>query len=175
MILRTQWAQTGPLFLSWYSLQYLVHVVWLDIRRFQDYHPRGDLRQGVRRNPSVYVNNLPYSKNLFLQIAEGVRECHDRNVYHRDLKLDNILLADLGSRAVIADFGLGTRHSYSTEFGEGSAPYMSPGEFRHSLLERSNCRTALQQRFGGNSIALSHMPHRQMTCGLLGSSSSSSW
>lgn len=49
-------------------------------------------------------------------------------MYHRDLKPENILLADLGGRAILADFGLSTRRAQSVDFATGSPAYMSPGE-----------------------------------------------
>lgn len=45
------------------------------------------------------------SKWIFRQIMEGVAYCHSEGVFHRDLKLSNILLTHTG-QVKIADFGL---------------------------------------------------------------------
>lgn len=60
------------------------------------------------------------------------------NVFHRDLKPDNILLADGGTRVVLADFGLSTQRESTVDFGNGSEIYMSPGEHSDSdsILQR---------------------------------------
>lgn len=41
---------------------------------------------------------------VFRQILEGVKCLHDKNIIHRDLKLENILIKD--GKAKISDFGL---------------------------------------------------------------------
>ena len=56
-----------------------------------------------------------------------MQQCHDLNVFHRDLKPDNILLVDGGTRVVISDFGLSTRQEQTVDFSCGSKVYMSPG------------------------------------------------
>jgi serine/threonine protein kinase len=41
-----------------------------------------------------------------MQVALGVHDAHARNVFHRDLKPDNVLITPLSRHARIADFGL---------------------------------------------------------------------
>ncbi|TKY63620.1 CBL-interacting serine/threonine-protein kinase 14 [Spatholobus suberectus] len=46
------------------------------------------------------------SRRYFRQLVSAVRHCHSRGVYHRDLKLDN-LLVDESMDLKVSDFGLG--------------------------------------------------------------------
>ncbi len=74
---------------------------------------------------------------LFLQVCEGIEHAHQKGVLHRDLKPNNILVANQDGRAVvkIIDFGvakaIGPRLSaetMETEMGAllGTPEYMSP-------------------------------------------------
>ncbi len=53
-----------------------------------------------------------------MQVARGVHDAHSRNVFHRDLKPDNVLITPISRHARIADFGLAV--SAATE-GAGAA------------------------------------------------------
>ncbi len=43
-------------------------------------------------------------KTIFMQICEGLNYCHQKNIVHRDIKLENILL-DEKNNVKIIDFG----------------------------------------------------------------------
>jgi len=45
------------------------------------------------------------AKCLFVQVIEGLGYIHSKNIIHRDIKLDNILLDGKGN-VKIADFGV---------------------------------------------------------------------
>jgi serine/threonine protein kinase len=59
---------------------------------------------------------------------EAIKYMHDRNIAHRDIKMENILLNDDGSVVKLIDFG------FSIQLGEGrkvntfcgTPSYMSP-------------------------------------------------
>jgi serine/threonine protein kinase len=46
----------------------------------------------------------PETIRIFLEIAEAVHKCHEKNLTHRDLKLENILLTD-DLKVKLIDFG----------------------------------------------------------------------
>ncbi|KAI9276170.1 kinase-like domain-containing protein [Sporodiniella umbellata] len=73
-------------------------------------------------------------KTWFAQILDAVAHMHAQGVYHRDLKLENILLQQEDEDeeqlcCKVADFGLATRERYSMEFGCGSTSYLAPEHF----------------------------------------------
>lgn len=75
-------------------------------------------------------------KEFFTQILSAVEHMHKQGVYHRDIKLENVLLQQIeGDNEIdqlvckVADFGLATRERYSMEFGCGSTSYLAPEHF----------------------------------------------
>ncbi|CAO3663741.1 unnamed protein product [Rhizopus stolonifer] len=94
---------------------------------------QGDLFDFVIKDQDVnYVRQEDQVKTWFSQILDAVAYMHSQGVYHRDLKLENILLQqededDLCCK--VADFGLATRERYSMEFGCGSTSYLAPEHF----------------------------------------------
>ncbi|KAI8138728.1 kinase-like domain-containing protein [Fennellomyces sp. T-0311] len=69
----------------------------------------------------------------FTQILDAVEHMHQNNVYHRDIKLENVLLKtasdDESLECKVADFGLATRERFNMEFGCGSTTYLAPEHF----------------------------------------------
>ncbi|KAI9315080.1 kinase-like domain-containing protein, partial [Dichotomocladium elegans] len=89
-----------------------------------EYAPEGDLFSAITQKQGI-VGNDRAIRSIFLQILDAVQHCHDHGVAHRDLKPENILM--FPHRSVkIADFGLATGQSVSSEFGCGSSFYFSP-------------------------------------------------
>ncbi|KAI7902665.1 kinase-like domain-containing protein, partial [Cokeromyces recurvatus] len=106
---------------------------------------QGDLFDFVIRDQDINpVREQTLVKKLFSQILEGVENMHANGVYHRDLKLENILLKceddenedDITCK--VADFGLATRERYSMEFGCGSTSYLAPEHFNDSIVNNNN-------------------------------------
>lgn len=58
----------------------------------------GDLLTYVRKRRRLKEN---IAKRLMKQILEGLYYCHSKNIIHRDIKLDNILLNNEGKIKVI--------------------------------------------------------------------------
>lgn len=71
-----------------------------------EYDPaRGEVVLGASASscPPVDVDEIA---RWVMQIARGVHDAHLRNVFHRDLKPQNVLVTPISRRARIADFGL---------------------------------------------------------------------
>lgn len=66
-----------------------------------------------------YLGDDCMAKRAFLQILDAVYFCHSIGIFHRDLKPENILVTD-GGTVKVADFGLATSHSITSDFGYGS-------------------------------------------------------
>lgn len=92
-----------------------------------EYHRRGTLT-GYRQG---YVGNLFAALESLRPIVEGLATLHERNVVHRDIKPDNIFVAD-DEHLVLGDFGLvalrldeGSRITGTYE-NVGTRQYMPP-------------------------------------------------
>uniref|UniRef100_A0A5B7BX86 non-specific serine/threonine protein kinase n=1 Tax=Davidia involucrata TaxID=16924 RepID=A0A5B7BX86_DAVIN len=69
-------------------------------------------------------------RKLFQQLIDGVSYCHDKGVYHRDLKLENVLV-DAKGNIKITDFGLSALPQHFRDDGLlhttcGSPNYVAP-------------------------------------------------
>jgi serine/threonine protein kinase len=62
----------------------------------------GDLLHYVRKRKKL---DEDIAKILFKQLIEGIQYIHRKNVVHRDIKLENILIDNLG-KIKICDFGI---------------------------------------------------------------------
>ena len=79
-----------------------------------EYASGKDLRSYLKKKKNLSEEEA-YS--IFMQICKATEYFHWRNIIHRDLKLENILMADRSSdRILIVDFGImGNNHT-----GKGS-------------------------------------------------------
>ncbi|CAI0467669.1 unnamed protein product [Linum tenue] len=71
-------------------------------------------------------------RKLFHQLIDGVSYCHNHGVFHRDLKLENVLL-DAKGRIKISDFGLSAlpKHFRLLHTICGSPNYVAPEVLRN--------------------------------------------
>ena len=84
----------------------------------------GDLLTFIRKRNKL---NEPISKVIFKQIIEGLRYIHKKNIIHRDIKLDNILI-DTTNTVKICDFGVSRRIQRGEKIYErcGTPAYIAP-------------------------------------------------
>ncbi|CAH1159858.1 unnamed protein product [Phaedon cochleariae] len=70
------------------------------------------------------------SRTKFWQILSAVEYCHNRNIVHRDLKAENLLL-DSNNNIKIADFGFSNYYTVGGQLSTwcGSPPYAAPEVF----------------------------------------------
>ena len=63
----------------------------------------GDLLSFVKKRTKL---NEKISRYIFKQILEAIKYIHSKNIVHRDIKLDNVLI-DLNNNIKLCDFGVG--------------------------------------------------------------------
>lgn len=106
----------------------------------------GDLWTAVTER-HVFWQNDELVRRAFIQLVDAIEYCHELGVYHRcvrffpylnhlcaygrysfrDIKLENVLCSQDGSKVLLADFGLATTDPVSFQFGVGTQYYISPG------------------------------------------------
>jgi serine/threonine protein kinase len=92
-----------------------------------EYHSRGTLADTQSR----YKGDVPLALNAFRTIVEAVAELHKKGYVHRDIKSNNIFIAD-NDTLVLGDFGIAffedDQHTRLTEQYErvGSRDWMAP-------------------------------------------------
>ena len=98
----------------------------------------GDLTELKMKQPEKRFTEV-VSKPMLHQIAQSIREMHNRRIVHRDIKLENIMLTEASPNATCktADFGSARKVNENSEFEPeqnetlnqsvaGSGFYMSP-------------------------------------------------
>jgi eukaryotic-like serine/threonine-protein kinase len=83
---------------------------------------------------------------LFMQVCQAVQHAHQKGIIHRDIKPNNVLVAEYDHQAVpkVIDFGVAkataqklTERTMFTEFGQvlGTMEYMSPEQAKFNQLD----------------------------------------
>ncbi len=102
-----------------------------------DYAPNVTLRDRHPRGTHIPLDTVViYVK----QIASALQYAHDRNLIHRDVKPENMLLGP-HHEVLLSDFGLVVVESASsrnTQFGAGTPIYMAPEQFKGKSLAASD-------------------------------------
>ncbi|XP_042044968.1 SNF1-related protein kinase catalytic subunit alpha KIN10-like [Salvia splendens] len=95
-----------------------------DIYMIMEYMVQGELFDHISRKGRLPEDE---ARQYFQQIIAGVEHCHSKNVVHRDLKLENLLLDGQGN-VKIADFGLSNimRDGNLLRTTCGSTNYIAP-------------------------------------------------
>ena len=94
-----------------------------------DYCDGLDLHRSVHYS-RAFAGDTDAIKHVFLQIVDAVQHCHQNTVYHRDLKLENVLYDPRTGQAFLTDFGVSTDDGWSTEYRAGTVRIISPGGFK---------------------------------------------
>eukprot|EP00930_Biecheleria_cincta_P040822 TRINITY_DN2795_c0_g1_i13.p1 TRINITY_DN2795_c0_g1~~TRINITY_DN2795_c0_g1_i13.p1 ORF type:complete len:664 (-),score=91.21 TRINITY_DN2795_c0_g1_i13:320-2311(-) len=112
-----------------------------------EYCPNGDLFDHLHRAPGSRLTDAD-AKPLIGGILSGLAQIHQAGIIHRDMKPENILLAE-GNRPVISDFGIAIRADDEASKAKVSG---SPGYFAPEVL-RGNSYGTNSDIFGVGCIA----------------------
>ena len=81
----------------------------------------------ILKNEKNHYIKEQRAKKLFSQIVKGISYCHKKNIFHRDIKLENILVLKDDTIKII-DFGFGIKCNRDTlqKLFCGTPSYMAP-------------------------------------------------
>ena len=81
----------------------------------------------IIKNEKYHFLKEERAKKIFLQVVKGISYCHKKNIFHRDIKLENILVLKDDTIKII-DFGFGIKCNKDTyqKLFCGTPSYMPP-------------------------------------------------
>lgn len=79
---------------------------------------------------------IPHLLQVFKAVSDGLVQMHRRQIYHADLKPNNIMLARSGAVKII-DFGLAWIKGYGKDRIQGTPEYMAPEQVRKKIVNES--------------------------------------
>src|SRR3954469_5797219 len=107
-----------------------------------------ELVKGVPITKYCDDKHLPIRERLqlFMQVCQAVQHAHQKGIIHRDIKPNNVLVAEYDDHAIpkVIDFGVAkaiaqklTERTMFTEFGQvlGTFEYMSPEQAKFNQLD----------------------------------------
>jgi eukaryotic-like serine/threonine-protein kinase len=107
-----------------------------------------ELVKGVPITKYCDDKHLPIRNRLelFIEVCQAVQHAHQKGIIHRDIKTNNVLVAEYDHHAVpkVIDFGVAkataqklTERTMFTEFGQviGTVEYMSPEQAKFNQLD----------------------------------------
>jgi serine/threonine protein kinase/tetratricopeptide (TPR) repeat protein len=98
------------------------------------YYEGETLKEKIGRGPLEVEAAVDFT----LQVAEGLKEAHEKNIVHRDIKAANVMITSKG-QAKVLDFGLAqlTGRTKLTRTGttSGTAAYMSPEQTKGDKVD----------------------------------------
>nr|BBH90741.1 hypothetical protein KTC_54920 [Thermosporothrix sp. COM3] len=106
-----------------------------------DYAPSGTLR---KRHPKGSVLPLDTVASYVRQVAEALQHAHERNIIHRDVKPENMLIGR-NNEILLSDFGIalvsqGTRYMSTEGIQDlaGTIAYMAPEQMQSRAIPASD-------------------------------------
>lgn len=112
----------------------------VNVLLFQEQAYGGDLFSYLLDAKKLVLRSLPEAESLLIvyQIMLALKYLHSRNLAHRDLKLDNILLEtpEKLSRVMLTDFGIAKEKSSRMKTCIGTPEYSAPevGNFHKNTM-----------------------------------------
>ncbi|XP_077584748.1 serine/threonine-protein kinase Nek5 [Stigmatopora nigra] len=93
-----------------------------------EYCDGGDLMMKINRQKGVFFTEQQILA-WFVQICLGLKHIHDRKILHRDIKSQNIFLAERDVKIKLGDFGIARTLTHTLELAKtcvGTPLYLSP-------------------------------------------------
>ena len=96
-----------------------------------EYCTGGDLYEAIKDD--IVPKRTKSITYIISQIMDGIEFVHNKGIYHRDMKPENILITGIDWTIKITDWGLATTDEKSMDRNVGSERYMAPELFESNL------------------------------------------